>query len=88
MSLRALEVGRHFVHFLFVASFLIFFFLVVYHGSEVAYVYGGVSNPSASNRKLSSVMIDYWVSFTARLNPNDGHGISCQSRSILEVIYD
>jgi len=48
----------------------------VSHGSEVLYVYGGVAlvggTPSAI--KLSTIMIDYWLSFATCLDPNDGHG--------------
>ncbi|KAL0947591.1 hypothetical protein HGRIS_013680 [Hohenbuehelia grisea] len=48
----------------------------VSHGSEVFYVYGALAltggTPSAI--KLSSVMIDYWVSFATSLDPNDGKG--------------
>jgi len=47
--------------------------LGVYHSSEIPYVYGA---PPAvpSSIKLSSIMIDYWVSFATSLDPNDGRG--------------
>ncbi|KAJ7720798.1 esterase 1 [Mycena metata] len=50
--------------------------LGVYHGSEVRFVYGGVS-PAASNSdyKLSIAMVDYWLSFATSLDPNDGLGV-------------
>ncbi|KAJ7576719.1 extracellular triacylglycerol lipase precursor [Mycena floridula] len=48
--------------------------LGVVHGSEIPFVYGSV-NTSASAQQLSSVMIDYWVSFATSLDPNDGKGI-------------
>ncbi|KAJ7584694.1 extracellular triacylglycerol lipase precursor [Mycena floridula] len=52
--------------------------LGVDHSSEVLFVYGGVAvNASApvEARQLSSVMVDYWVSFATSLDPNDGKGI-------------
>ncbi|PPQ80788.1 hypothetical protein CVT26_015203 [Gymnopilus dilepis] len=48
--------------------------LGVFHSSEVFFVYGAPPDTSASARQLSSIMIDYWVSFATSLNPNDGHG--------------
>ncbi|KAJ7584647.1 extracellular triacylglycerol lipase precursor [Mycena floridula] len=53
--------------------------LGVSHSSEIPFVYGIVAaNTSApvSARKLSSVMVDYWVSFATSLDPNDEKGIS------------
>ncbi|KAH9474384.1 Lipase 2 [Psilocybe cubensis] len=47
----------------------------VFHGSEVPYVYGAPSDTSASSLRISSLMIDYWVSFATSLDPNDGRGI-------------
>ncbi|KAJ7588057.1 extracellular triacylglycerol lipase precursor [Mycena floridula] len=52
--------------------------LGVEHSSEIPFVYGDVaSNTSApaSARRISSVMIDYWVAFATSLDPNDGKGI-------------
>jgi len=49
-------------------------FRLVSHGSEVTYVYGAPSDQSASSLHLSSIMIDYWVSFATSLDPNDGRG--------------
>ncbi|KAF8961457.1 extracellular triacylglycerol lipase precursor [Flammula alnicola] len=46
----------------------------VSHGSEVFFVYGAPPDTSASALHLSSVMIDYWVSFATSLDPNDGLG--------------
>ncbi|PPQ65131.1 hypothetical protein CVT24_003221 [Panaeolus cyanescens] len=46
----------------------------VFHGSEVVFVYGAPSDPSPSALHLSSIMIDYWVSFATSLDPNDGKG--------------
>ena len=46
----------------------------VSHGSEVPYVYGAPLDESASATSLSSIMIDYWVSFATSLDPNDGRG--------------
>ncbi|RDB17172.1 Lipase 2 [Hypsizygus marmoreus] len=47
----------------------------VSHGSEVRFVYGQPENPTPSATRISSIMIDYWVSFTTSLDPNDGRGI-------------
>ncbi|KAF8892982.1 esterase 1 [Infundibulicybe gibba] len=49
-------------------------FFGVSHGSDIAFVYGDVPNPTPSASKISSMMIDYWVSFATSLDPNDGHG--------------
>ncbi|KAF9261947.1 esterase 1 [Marasmius fiardii PR-910] len=47
--------------------------LGVSHGSELPFVFGGVTSPS--DVSLSRLMIDYWVSFATSLNPNDGKGL-------------
>ncbi|KAF9477645.1 extracellular triacylglycerol lipase precursor [Pholiota conissans] len=49
--------------------------LGVSHGSEVFFVYGAPPDTSAPALLLSSLMIDYWVSFATSLDPNDGHGL-------------
>ncbi|KAJ7439512.1 esterase 1 [Mycena latifolia] len=49
--------------------------LGVYHGSEVRFVYAGMSPLAASDCNLSRMMIDYWVSFATSLDPNDGLGV-------------
>ncbi|KIJ53053.1 hypothetical protein M422DRAFT_156034 [Sphaerobolus stellatus SS14] len=46
----------------------------VQHGSEVLFVYGAPSPPTAEAIGLSRTMIDYWVSFATSLDPNDGKG--------------
>ncbi|KIJ46635.1 hypothetical protein M422DRAFT_778358 [Sphaerobolus stellatus SS14] len=46
----------------------------VQHGSEVLFVYGAPSPPTAEAIGLSRMMIDYWVSFATSLDPNDGKG--------------
>ncbi|KAF9011689.1 esterase 1 [Cyathus striatus] len=46
----------------------------VEHSSEVTFVYGQPPDQSPSARNLSSIMIDYWVSFATSLDPNDGKG--------------
>ncbi|KAF9045371.1 esterase 1 [Panaeolus papilionaceus] len=46
----------------------------VAHGSEVLFVYGAPTDRSPSAVQLSSIMIDYWVSFATSLDPNDGKG--------------
>ncbi|KAF5335023.1 hypothetical protein D9758_016192 [Tetrapyrgos nigripes] len=50
--------------------------LGVFHSSEVRYVYGGVQNPTPSDATLSPNMMDYWISFTTSLDPNDDKGSS------------
>ncbi|KAL0578841.1 hypothetical protein V5O48_003165 [Marasmius crinis-equi] len=45
----------------------------VSHGSDVLYVYGGVTDPA--DVSLSRTIIDYWVSFATSLDPNDGKGL-------------
>ncbi|KAJ7052646.1 extracellular triacylglycerol lipase precursor [Mycena amicta] len=49
-------------------------FVGVTHGAELTYVYGLPSDQSASSIALSSIMVDYWVSFATSLTPNDGLG--------------
>ncbi|KAJ7053417.1 extracellular triacylglycerol lipase precursor [Mycena amicta] len=49
-------------------------FLGVTHGSELTYLYGPPSDQSASSLALSSILVDYWVSFATSLTPNDGLG--------------
>ncbi|KAJ7050195.1 extracellular triacylglycerol lipase precursor, partial [Mycena amicta] len=46
----------------------------VTHAVELTYVYGLPSDQSASSIALSSIMVDYWVSFATSLTPNDGLG--------------
>ncbi|TFK25305.1 triacylglycerol lipase 3 [Coprinopsis marcescibilis] len=48
--------------------------LGVEHGVEFPYVYGTPLDPSPSARKLSTAMLDYWISFTVNLDPNDNKG--------------
>ncbi|KAF8909723.1 esterase 1 [Gymnopilus junonius] len=48
--------------------------LGVFHSAEVFFVYGAPPDTSVSALQLSSIMIDYWVSFATSLDPNDGHG--------------
>ncbi|KIL63619.1 hypothetical protein M378DRAFT_660840 [Amanita muscaria Koide BX008] len=52
--------------------------LGVYHSSEVPFVFGNLTgfpplSPSSAN--LSTVMMDYWISFATSLDPNDGRGM-------------
>ncbi|KAJ2916220.1 hypothetical protein MD484_g4210, partial [Candolleomyces efflorescens] len=49
--------------------------LGVSHGSEVAYVFGQVPPAAgAASQNLSVTMMDYWISFTDSLDPNDEKG--------------
>ncbi|KAJ2916227.1 hypothetical protein MD484_g4190, partial [Candolleomyces efflorescens] len=46
------------------------------HAAEIAYVYGQVPpTAGAASQNLSIVMMDYWISFTVSLGPNDGKGV-------------
>ena len=45
------------------------------HGGQVPYVYGEVPSSDAAGQSLSAAMMDYWISFTASQNPNDGKGV-------------
>ncbi|KAJ2916219.1 hypothetical protein MD484_g4211, partial [Candolleomyces efflorescens] len=50
--------------------------LGVAHAAEIPYVYGQVppaAGPASQN--LSLAMVDYWISFTVSLDPNDGKGV-------------
>lgn len=51
-------------------------YLGVPHGGDIPFVFGQVAalNESAPVIALSTVMIDYWVSFATSLDPNDGLG--------------
>ncbi|KAJ7050196.1 hypothetical protein C8F01DRAFT_1237939 [Mycena amicta] len=49
-------------------------FLGVTHGSELTYLYGPPSDESVSSIALSSILMDYWVSFATSLTLNDGLG--------------
>jgi hypothetical protein len=51
--------------------------LGVLHTSEIPYIFGNLStttSPKVAN--LSSMMLDYWISFAVSLTPNDGKGAS------------
>ncbi|KAF6745952.1 triacylglycerol lipase 3 [Ephemerocybe angulata] len=48
----------------------------VAHFSEVAYVFGQIPESDSAGHGLSEVMMNYWISFAASLNPNDGKGIN------------
>jgi len=50
--------------------------LGISHDQEIIYVYGGLTNSTASSVALSRQMTDYWVSFATSLDPNDQHGNS------------
>jgi carboxylesterase type B len=45
------------------------------HIDEVKYVYGQPVDTSPSALKVSTIMMDYWISFATSLDPNDGKGI-------------
>ena len=50
----------------------------VTHGAEIAYVHGGVDPSDSAGQKFSNVVMDYWISFTVSLDPNDGKGIESE----------
>jgi carboxylesterase type B len=48
----------------------------VAHAAEIPYVYGQVPpTAGAASQNLSLAMMDYWISFTVSLDPNDGKGV-------------
>ncbi|KAJ3541390.1 hypothetical protein NMY22_g3906 [Coprinellus aureogranulatus] len=49
----------------------------VTHGEQNAYIHGRVPD---QERGLSTVMMDYWISFVVSLDPNDGKGLTRVSR--------
>jgi carboxylesterase type B len=46
----------------------------VTHGAEIAYVHGSVDPSDSAGQTFSNVVMDYWISFTVSLDPNDGRG--------------
>ncbi|KAF6745942.1 Alpha/Beta hydrolase protein [Ephemerocybe angulata] len=46
----------------------------VRHGSEVPYVYGQPPSTDSTGEAISTIVVDYWISFTVSLNPNDKKG--------------
>ncbi|KAJ3510827.1 hypothetical protein NMY22_g15853 [Coprinellus aureogranulatus] len=48
---------------------------VVKHTAEIPYVFGEVPATDLKGHGLSTVIMDYWISFTVSLNPNDGNGV-------------
>ncbi|THU76586.1 alpha/beta-hydrolase [Dendrothele bispora CBS 962.96] len=49
-------------------------FVNVTHSSEIFYVFGDLEVMTPTARKLSSTMMDYWISFANSLSPNDLSG--------------
>ncbi|TEB32790.1 esterase 1 [Coprinellus micaceus] len=49
--------------------------LGVTHGAEIPFVFGQVPPTDSAGQSLSSLVMDYWISFTVSLTPNDGKGI-------------
>ena len=47
----------------------------VAHTTEIFFVYGVPPDNSTSATTLSTIMMDYWISFATSLDPNDGLGI-------------
>lgn len=54
---------------------------LVAHESDIPYVYGTLppAQSIAPSLKLSSMMMDYWLSFATSLDPNDGRGVDRKS---------
>ncbi|KAJ2932844.1 hypothetical protein H1R20_g4251, partial [Candolleomyces eurysporus] len=49
---------------------------LISHAAEIAYVYGQLPpTAGAASQNLSVVIMDYWISFTVSLDPNDGKGV-------------
>ncbi|KAH6906711.1 triacylglycerol lipase 3 [Coprinopsis sp. MPI-PUGE-AT-0042] len=46
----------------------------VHHGAEIPYIFGNTVDSSPSGQELKAHMMDYWISFTVNLDPNDGKG--------------
>ena len=63
------------------------FFRAVAHSSEVLYVFGAPVNGPASVT-LSHTIMDYWLSFTNSLTPNDGKGNSSREHKGAESFTD
>ncbi|KAJ7172944.1 Alpha/Beta hydrolase protein [Mycena crocata] len=52
-------------------------FLGVAHLSELPYIYGEITAANGTARAaLGEMMQDYWISFAASLDPNDGKGLN------------
>ncbi|KAF5340692.1 hypothetical protein D9611_007311 [Ephemerocybe angulata] len=49
--------------------------LGVPHGAEVPYVYAEPPSTDPAGQEVSAAIVDYWISFTVSLNPNDGKGV-------------
>jgi hypothetical protein len=51
-------------------------FYAVSHTAEIPYVYGQIpQTASGASQNLSLAMMDYWISFTVSLDPNDRKGV-------------
>jgi para-nitrobenzyl esterase len=46
--------------------------LGAFHGSEIPFVFGNLTNPTLQERALSDAMMRYWVNFAKTGDPNDG----------------
>ncbi|TFK25304.1 triacylglycerol lipase 3 [Coprinopsis marcescibilis] len=44
------------------------------HAAEIGYVYGNAFDAGESGRRLTTTMMDYWISFAVNLDPNDDKG--------------
>ncbi|TFK25306.1 lipase I [Coprinopsis marcescibilis] len=44
------------------------------HAAEIGYIYGNALDFSPEGRTLTTYMMDYWISFTVNLDPNDKNG--------------
>ena len=50
------------------------FAFVVPHAAEIGYIYGNALDFTPEGRTLTTYMMDYWISFTVNLDPNDKKG--------------
>jgi len=48
--------------------------ILVTHGSDHPYFFGGYNESSTSDVKLAEIMRDYWISFVVSQDPNDDFG--------------
>ena len=58
-------------------AWMLIMFRTVTHALEIPYVFGlaATNSTNAAVRLLSQAMVDYWISFTVSLTPNDGRGL-------------
>jgi hypothetical protein len=85
----SLEV-RYFLHAGLDGWVYILCLCAVFHALDADYLFGTLPsmNASASALHLAEVIIDYWLSFTVSLDPNDGKGTKRPSSALNFVRTD